>query len=291
MARTLHKLTDATIRRLIEPGLYPDGGGLHLQIARSGAKSWVYRFSLGGRAREMGLGPLRSVTLAEARGRAAEARLLRDRGIDPIEDRRAKIQAAAPVKKADGPTFREFALSYIDGRRDEWKHKKTEPDWRSSLERFAFPVIGNLPIEAIQTSHIIEILQPIWKTKSETASRLRGRIERVLAAASVEGLRQGNCAVFKGHLAEARGLGKKKKSIPYAALPYVELPAFMARLRLVEGCAARALEFAILTCARSGECRGARWTEIEEQARTWTVPGDRMKIGRPHVVPLWKSVV
>lgn len=287
MARTVHRLTDATIRRLNDPGLYADGDGLYLQISRSGSRSWVFRFSLNGRAREMGLGSLRTVTLSDARELAAEARLKCGRGIDPIDARKA---LAPPLKStpavAVGPTFRTFAEDYIQGRQADWKNSKHAKMWRASLARYAYPVIGDLPVEAIETKHILEILTPIWRTKSETASRVRGRIERILAAASVEGLRTGNPAIFKGHLSEARGLGKKQKTISFASLPYTDLPAFMERLRALEGVTARALEFTILTTSRSCEVRGAQWPEIDASNGTWTVPDVRMKMGRDHVVPL-----
>ena len=175
MARTVHKLTDTIIRRITDRGLYADGAGLCLQVARNGSKSWVYRFSLNGRAREMGLGPLRRVTLSEARALAADARLQRDRGVDPIEARNSEIEAAEPPPApCRGPLFRDFAEEYIEGRQGDWKSKKHAPMWRTSLERYAYPVIGDLPVEAIETRHILEILKPIWREKSETASRGAG---------------------------------------------------------------------------------------------------------------------
>lgn len=287
MARTLYRLSDKIIRNVDAPGYHADGGGLYLQVTKAGGKSFVFRFTLKGRTRDMGLGPLRSVTLADARAKAADYRALTAKGIDPIEHAKAEaIEEPDEPATETGPTFRDYAEECIRGWQDDWKSDKHAAQWSATLAAFAYPIIGHMPIAAIETKDILAVLKPIWREKSETAARVRGRIERVLAAASVEGLRQGNPAVWKGHLKEAKGLGKKRKSIPFAALPYVEMPSFMDALRRREGVGAVCLEFTILTAARSGEARGARWIEIDEAARTWTVPAVRMKGGRDHVVPL-----
>lgn len=288
MARSLYRLTDRIAQSVVAPGLYPDGGGLHLQVSQKQTKSWVFRFSLNGRAREMGLGSLKTVSLNEARTKAAEARLLRDKGIDPIEHRDAGRAAASLATDGEKPvTFRQYAEDCIDGWVPDWKNPKTAGQWRSSLERYAYKVIGDLPLAAVSTPHIIEILSPIWRTKSDTASGVRSQIERILAAAAVEGLRDAsNPATWRGHLAAAKGLGKRRASVPHKSLSWRALPAFLVKLRKREGVASRALEFAILTAARSGEVRGARWPEFDIDTRLWTVPAERMKSERVHVVPL-----
>ncbi|HSL80575.1 MAG TPA: integrase arm-type DNA-binding domain-containing protein [Pseudolabrys sp.] len=290
MARTLYRLTDKFVRNIGAPGYHADGDGLFLQVSKTGTKSWIFRYALNGRARDMGLGPLKSVGLMEARTKAAEARLLRDKGIDPIEERHAAGAASAEAPPSDAKkatTFREYAEECIRGWEPDWKNPRTAKQWRETLKRYAYPVIGLLAPDAIETIHILEILKPIWRTKSDTATDLRSMVERVLAAAAVEGLRPAtNPATWRGHLSAAKGLGKKKKSVPHKSLPYPELPAFLTALRLREGVAAQALEFLILTWSRSGEVRGARWPEIDLEARTWTVPAERMKSSRVHVVPL-----
>ena len=286
MARTLFRLTDRIIRNFEKPGYHADGGGLYLQVAKSGSKSWVYRFTLKGRTRDMGLGSIRSVTLAEARTAAAESRLLVAKGVDPIAGR-AEPEFDPPqiVAPPTGPTFREFAEQYIEQHTGDWRSKQHEAQWSSSLKMHVFPLIGDLQLDAIDTPEVLLVLEPIWREKSETASRIRGRIERILAAAAVRGLRPAtNPAAWAGHLREA--LPKKRRSTPFSALNYRELPAFMSALRAREGVGARALEFTILTVARSGQARGARWPEIDEAAEVWSVPGERMKAGRQHLVPL-----
>ena len=283
MARTLYRLTDKILRNLAAPGYHADGGGLYAQVSRAGTKSWVYRFTLKGRSRDMGLGSVRSVSLAEARTKAAECRALLAKGIDPIEQGKAerKTEPSSPT----GPTFRTFAEQYMTARADTWRNAKHADQWRSTMATYVYPVIGDMPLAIIDTPDILRVLEPIWADKSETASRVRGRIERILAAASVRGYRPAaNPATWVGHLREA--LPPKQKSTPFAALPYTRIPAFMEALRERDGVGAAALEFAILTAARSGEVRGARWPEVDEIARAWTVPAERMKAGRPHVVPL-----
>lgn len=287
MARLVARLTEQKIRALNKRGYYPDGGGLYLQVRDGGVRSWVYRFALNGRTRDAGLGSLADVSLVAARAKAAEYRALRDKGIDPIEHMKitrasGKIAMAAPA----GPTFQEFAEECIEGWRQDWKNEKHAEQWRATLERYAYPVLGDMAISAIDTKDVLAVLKPMWREKSETMSRVRGRIERVLAAASVEGMRQGNPAVWKGHLSEAKGLGKKRKAAPFKAIPYAGLPTFLADLRAREGVAAAALEFLILCAARTNEVIGARFSEIDEAESQWLIPGNRMKAGREHIVPL-----
>ena len=289
MARTFHRLTDRSVRALAAPGYQADGGGLYLQVSRSGTKSWIFRFTLNRRTRDMGLGPLSFLSLADARLRASEARLLVSQGIDPIAQMRAERGAASKsvdTEEANPETsFRVFAEKFIDARIDDWKNEKHQAQWRSTLERYAYPVIGDMQLADIDTPDILRVLEPIWKEKSETASRVRGRIERVLAAASVRGLRApNNPAAWAGHLREA--LPRKAPSKPFTALSYRQIAAFLAQLRERDGVGSRALEFTILTATRSGEARGARWSEIDMDAKVWTVPAERMKAGRPHAIPL-----
>jgi integrase len=284
MARLLYRLTERTVRNLDAPGYHPDGGGLYLQISKSKTKSWIFRFTMNGKTRDMGLGSAAFVSLADARARASEARALVAVGVDPIAHgaglSRSPEPAAPPAR-----TFRDFADDYVKARLVEWKNEKHGAQWSATLEQYAYPVIGDMGLDAIDTPDVLRVLEPIWAEKSETASRLRGRIERILAAASVRGLRPAtNPARWAGHLREA--LPPKRSAVPFAALPYAEIPSFMAKLRARNGIGPRALEFTILTASRSGESRGARWTEFDLAERLWTVPAERMKAGRPHVVPM-----
>jgi integrase len=287
MPRTLFRLTDRTVRNLKAPGYHADGGGLYLQISKAGTKSWVLRFRINGRTRDMGLGALANVGLTHARAHAAELRPLIARGVDPIEQARVNRAATipTPVETPRELTFSAFAEKYIDDHAPEWRSSKHADQWRETLKKYAYPFIGDMPLAAIDTPDILRMLEPIWRTKSETASRVRGRVQRILAAAAVRGLRPANNpAAWTGHLSEA--LPAKRRSTPFAALPYRSIPLFMEDLSLKTGVGPAALRFTILTAARSGEVRGARWSEIDEAQRVWTVPGARMKAGRPHLVPL-----
>jgi integrase len=285
MSRTTGRLSALKVTRAAkQPGMYCDGGGLYLQVTKGGA-SWIYRYMLNGRSREMGLGPLALYGLSEARALAQDARRLRHQGIDPIESRRAtRVQAQLDAARA--MTFQQCADRYIKDHRSGWRNAKHAEQWESSLRRFTFPVIGALPVQAIDTALVRKVLDPIWTTKPETASRVRGRIEAVLDWAKASGYRTGeNPARWKGHLdillAERR---KVRRVEHYEAMPYDQLPGFMAELRAQEGIVARALEFTILTSARVSEAIGARWSEIKGDV--WTVPAERMKGGKPHRVPL-----
>ncbi|MFC7736503.1 tyrosine-type recombinase/integrase [Roseomonas sp. GCM10028921] len=272
-----------------------DGGGLYLQISPGGGKSWLFRFMLAGKSREMGLGPVgeppRGVTLAGARLAAAEAHQLLRAGLDPIEQRAtAQRHAAAERERTAANTFQAVAEKMIDAREAGWRNAKHRWQWRATLATHAYPVLGTIPVAEISTDDVLHVLRPIWTKTPETASRLRGRIERVLAYAKARGLRQGeNPATWRGHLSEAlpsprRIEGRTPRHHP--ALPWAEMPAFFADLRGREAMAARALEFAILTAARTGEVLGARWREIDLEGAVWTVPAERMKMKREHRVPL-----
>jgi integrase len=275
------------VARTTEKGMYHDGGGLYLQVAVSGAKSWIYRYMLNGRAREMGLGPLHIISLSEARSRAAECRRLRLDGIDPIEARKGK-RVEEKLEAAKSMTFDACAKAYIEAHEVGWQNAKHRDQWRNTLKSYASPVFGGLPIQAVDVGLIMTALEPIWHKKPETASRLRGRIEAILDWATVRGYRKGeNPARWRGHLDKLLpARGKVRKVEHHAALPYREIPPFMTELCEREGIAARALEFLVLTAARTGEVIGARWEEFDLNERVWTIPAARMKAGKEHRVPL-----
>jgi integrase len=291
MARTTERLTALKVQRAKRSGMYPDGHGLYLQVTEGGA-SWVYRFMLNGRAREMGLGPLHTITLAEARERATRARKLRLDGVDPIEQRRSE-QAAQRVAGATAMSFRQCADAFIASHEAGWGSAVHRRQWTNSLAQHVHPVIGALPAHAIDTTLVRKVIEPLWGSIPETASRIRGRVEAILDWAKVRGYRAGeNPARWRGHLDKLLpARGKVRKVEHHAALHYGELPGFMAALREQEGIAARALEFTILTATRVGETRFARWSELDLLDETWTVPSRRMKSGREHRVPLSARVL
>jgi integrase len=285
--RLIGKLTSLSVRQARRRGLYGDGGGLFLQVSESGAKSWVFRFKKADRLRVMGLGPAHTITLAEARDRARECRKLRLDGIDPIEARRAE-RAQAKLDAAKAVTFAECADAYITAHKAGWRNPKHAAQWPATLATYVNPTFGELPVQAIDTALVTRVMEPIWTKKPETASRVRGRIESILDWATARGYRQGeNPARWRGHLENLLPRRSKVRRVEHhAALPYSELSAFMLALRQQEGVAARALEFTILTAARTGEVIGARWEEINIAERMWSVPAERMKAGREHRVPL-----
>jgi integrase len=284
MVRTTGRLTALKVARTKQPGMYADGGGLYLQVTEGGA-SWIYRFMLNKRAREMGLGPLALYGLSEARALAQDARRLRHQGIDPIEARRA-ARAQTQLDAAKAVTFQQCAERYIASHRAGWRNAKHVEQWESSLRRFAFPVIGTLLVQAINTALVMKVIEAIWDEKPETASRVRGRIESILDWAKARGYRTGeNPARWKGHLKNLLPPRSKVRKVEhYSAMPYDQLPGFMVELRAQEGVVARALEFTILTAARVSEALGARWSEISGDV--WTIPAERMKGGKAHRVPL-----
>ena len=287
MARMLGRLTALRVEREKRPGMYADGAGLYLRVTKEGTKNWVLRYMLHDRPRWMGLGPLHTIGLADARGKAAEWRRLRLDGIDPIERRRAE-RDQAKLDAAKAITFKESAGRYIAAHKAGWRNAKHAKQWEATLKTYAYPEIGALSVQAIDTGLVLKVLEPIWATKPETASRLRGRIEAVLDWAKVRGYRQGeNPARWRGHLDKLLPKKTKVRQVKHhAALPFDELPEFMAALRQQEGTAARALEFTILTAARTGEAIGARWGEFDLAENTWTIPAERMKAAKAHRVPL-----
>jgi integrase len=281
MARALNRLSDRRMKAAA-PGMHCDGGNLWLHVADSGARSWLFRFAIGGRERAMGLGAVNAVSLAQARQKAADARNLVADGIDPIEAR-----ASARASRAAAVTFEAVARDYlaIHGPALSVTYRL---QWESTLASYAYPQIGSIPVAAVDVDAVFRVLSPLWPTKADTASRLRGRIEAILGAATVRGLRAGpNPATWRGNLAHL--LPKKSKVHRVAhrrAMPYRDLPAFMATLRAREGAAARAFELLILTALRTGEVLGARWAEIDVAEALWTIPGERMKARKPHRIPL-----
>lgn len=294
MARKAKELGPLAVQRLSEPGMHAVGGvaGLYLQILPSGGRSWVLRASVGGRRRDMGLGGFPDVTLAGARDAARRARAMIDDGVDPIEDRRSR-KAALKASAAKVVTFKDAAKAYIDAHGDSWRNAKHRQQWENTLESYAYPKIGALSVRDIEVAHVLSVLEPIWKTRTETATRLRGRIERILGWATSRGYRDGlNPARWRDHLDQQLAAPRRiAKAQHHAALPFGDMGGFMERLRAAPGMGARALEFTILTAARSGEVRGATWPEIDLERAIWTIPGERMKMGREHRVPLSPEAV
>jgi integrase len=287
MAKTINQLTSTKVQKLTKPGMHPDGAGLYLQVTSEGAKSWILRYSLRSNAREMGLGSLRKVSLADARAKAAECHKLLDDHVDPIEHR-ARARAAAALTNTKTITFKEAADAYVTAHRPGWKNIKHATQWRQTLTDHAEPVLGKLLVSDITTEIVQKVLDPIWTTKTETATRVRGRIESVLDWTKVKGYRTGeNPARWRGNLDHLLPKPSKVRPVEHhPALPYDELPEFIAKLRQQEGVSARALEFTILTAARTGEVIKANPSEVNRQKRLWVVPAERMKLKREHSVLL-----
>lgn len=278
MARPLNRLSARAAQSLTDAGYHPDGGGLYLLIGPTGARSWVLRYQLRGRRREMGLGSATVITLQEARAAALAQRRLLAGGEDPITAREAA--------KATGKTFGECADALIDSLRPGWKNDAQADQWEQSLRDYG--PARDLAVGDVDTIAVMACLRPIWADKTETASRVRSRIERVLDWAKVHQLRAGdNPARWKGHLDNLLPRPSKvSKPDHHAAMPYAEVPAFMARLAERDARARRGLRFAILTAARTNEVTGALWSEFDLDAALWSIPAGRMKGGRPHTVPL-----
>ena len=279
--RTLNRLPAAHLRRLSD-GMHADGGGLYLRV-RDSQRAWLLRYQLKGKAREMGLGTLSDVNLATARELAAEARKLLALGQDPLEARRHALAASASI-----PTFKQAAEAFLVDREGSWRGARVRDKWANTLARYADPVIGGMPVSTIQVTEVLRVLRPIWKTKPETANRVRGRIENILDWATAQHMRSGpNPAVWRGTLsAILPATTCLKTTRHHPALPYAELAAFMEELRNRRGIAAQALEFAVLTAARTAEVLGATWNEIDWASKLWIIPATRMKAGKDHRVPL-----
>jgi integrase len=295
----IKRLTDRQVQAAKPPKgdtrvLIPDGGNLYLQatVNKRGeiSRSWIFRYEFLGKRHDMGLGPLHTRGLADARAKAKTLRQQLLDGIDPLADvsRMRTEQKQRLAEQARAMTFRQCFEQCLASHEEGWRNAEHRRQWRTSIEQDVLPVIGDLAVDDIGTPHVIKVLEPIWKAKPETASRIRGRIERVLAWATVRGFRSGdNPARWRGHLQEMfPAVGKIAKVNHHEAMPYVDVPSFMAKLRDSDHVAARALEFTILTAARTGETLGAPWNEIDLAAKTWTIPGTRMKRDKEHRVPL-----
>jgi integrase len=289
MARTINKLSDLAVKHAKARGLYGDGGGLYLQVGPTGGKSWLFRYMIDGRARAHGLGPVQTISLKEARQRALDCRKQVLDGIDPKAEKDS-VRAARRAEVRKLHTFKECAEAYMRANSAAWKNDKHASQWRSTLETYVYPEIGQLPVGQIDVGMVLRVLEKdgLWTVKNETASRVRGRIETVLDYAKARKFRDGeNPAAWKGnldHILPARRSVQKVEH--HAALPYDEIGGFMRDLREMAGVAARGLEFAILTACRTGEVIGARWSEVDLDRRIWTIPAERMKAGREHRVPL-----
>jgi integrase len=295
MARVTGKLSALDVSRALRSAkrgnssttMHPDGGGLYLQAKGLTGCSWIFRYERGGKQRYLGLGSAELVSLAEARDKALAARKLLLNGVDPIEANMA-ARASAALEAAMGMTFKSCAEAYIDTHKAGWRNAKHADQWGSTLKAYAYPIFGELPVSSIDVGLVMKALEPIWTAKTETASRVRGRIEAVLDWATVRGYRQGNNpARWRGHLDSLLPRRAKVQRVEHhAALPYAEMGVFMEALRQQEGVSALALEFLILTATRTSETIGATWGEFDLDAATWTVPAERIKAGKEHRVPL-----
>lgn len=287
MGYGINRLTALQVSKLKTPGYHADGGGLYLSVKPSGTKSWIFRYRFGTKEREMGLGSLNTFSLADARERALQQRKLLADGNDPLGFKRA-AQLARSMADASIITFDRAASSYIESHRSGWKNDKHVDQWTNTLATYASPVFGELPVGEITTALVMRVLQPIWTTKTETASRVRGRIEKILDWCKVQGYRTGdNPAAWRGHLENLLSAPQKTKKVEHhPALPWREMGAFMADLRKMPGAAALALEVIILTNCRTSEAIESTWSEFDLDAALWTIPAERMKAEKEHVIPL-----
>lgn len=292
MPRKLHNALSAVEVKTAKAGRHADGGGLHLLVKDTGARSWVYRFMLKGKSRDIGLGPAGpgGISLADARNLATALRLKVKAGIDPLEERQradANAKAAEQAAKVAGITFKAMAETHIAANKESWRNAKHRQQWENTLKTYAYPVFGDMPVAEVDTPHVLKVLEPIWREVPETASRLRGRIETVLDSAKARGYRQGeNPARWRGHLAQILPARRKLSRGHHKAMPYEAVPEFLATLRAREAVSALALEFVILTAARTGEVIAAEWSEVDLAKAIWSVPAERMKAGKEHRVPL-----
>lgn len=280
MARSVNRLSATAVKNIKRRGDHADGNNLYLRVSSSGTKSWALIYSFRGKRRELGLGSFDVVSLASARRKADEAARLRHDGLDP------KIVWSRATRSTSVPTFGEVALEHIENQSPIWRNAKHRSQWKNTLRTYAAP-IWDRSVDSITTEDVYDILRPIWSTKPETAKRVRGRIESVLDAAKARGLRAGeNPATWRGNLACLLPRRDKSQQKHHAAMPYAEVAAFMSELRKHSALAAKALEFTILTAARTGETIGARWAEIELDKGVWAIPAERMKAGKGHRVAL-----
>jgi integrase len=287
MARGHNRLKPVQIERFKGPGKLSDGGGLYLIAGRNGSRTWIFRYTRHGTAVELGLGPSRAVPVTDARSKAAELRAVLAGGGDPKQHREQQRQLNA-LERAKAVTFKVASEQYIEANKAGWRNGKHAAQWTSTLATYVYPVFGSDPVGSVTASDVLKVLSPIWATKPETASRVRGRIEAVLDYAKVHGWREGeNPARWKGGLAMTLPARSKVRRVKHhAALPYCEVPDLMKALATMEGLGSIALRFLILTAARTGEVIGANWSEIDLVKGVWTIPAERMKAAREHRVPL-----
>tara|TARA_R110000868_G_scaffold34144_3_gene123445 strand:- start:8671 stop:9924 length:1254 start_codon:yes stop_codon:yes gene_type:complete len=292
MPKKLNNVLTSLSVKNAKPGRHADGGGLHLLVKESGARSWVYRFMLSGKSRDIGLGTAGpdGISLSDARDARDALRLKVKAGIDPLEERQrdaAEALAAVQAAQVARITFKAVAETYISANEGSWRNDKHRQQWKNTLATYVYPVIGELPVADVSTAHVLQILEPIWKDKAETASRVRGRIETILDAAKARGYRDGeNPARWRGHIAQILPVRSRLTRGHHKAMRYVEIPAFVSALHEREAVTALALEFAILTTARTGEVIGAKWDEVDLDKAIWAIPASRMKAGKEHRVPL-----
>lgn len=292
MARELHRLSAKAVEKKTKPGYHADGGGLYLQISPSGSKSWLFRYMLNQRRREMGLGSFTGVSLADARDKAANCRRIVANRIDPI-DAKHSDRARRANEAAKSITFTACAERFIKAHEAGWKNEKHVAQWQNTIKTYCEPTLGATPVENVDTGLVLKVLEPIWTEKPETASRVRGRIERVLDWAKARGYRTGdNPSRWRGHLDKLLpALRKKHRVKHHPALPFREIGPFVAKLRTEEGTAARALELLILSTTRTIETIAARWPEFDLAEAVWVIPPERVKTHKEHRVPLSKQAV
>lgn len=277
----IHRLTAAKVAALRTRGLHNDGGCLCFRVAPGGSRGWIFRYTRDGRRHDMGLGPFPQYTLAEAREKAAEIRRMLARGVDPI----GALQASRTTSSSSA-TFDQCAAAYVAAHEASWRSVRHALEWKKTLERYVSPVLGRLPVTSVTTEHVLSVLMPMWQTKRVTASRVRGRIEVVLAYATARGWRTGeNVARWENHLDQLLPSTGRNVS-HHDTMGYAAIPAFLMRLRMQDNMRARALEFLVYTAARTAEVIGATWDEINPNSGTWVVPASRMKGEREHRVPL-----
>jgi integrase len=292
MARQINKLSDRGIKAEKKQGRYADGNGLYLQVSRSGSKSWLFRFMMDKKPREMGLGSTSTVTLSEARVEALECKKKLREGIEPIKARNERLERIK-ADNVDVLSFKKCAEEYLKAHSARWKSIRHAEIWKSSLKRFAYPLLGHLPVNTIERSHIMCVLDPIWREKTETAKKLRGRLENILDWATVQDFRKGeNPARWRGHLDKLLPKPSELHKVKhFAALPYQEINSFMNKLREREALSAQALRLIILTATRSGEVRNAVWPEFNTEKAIWTIPAERMKADKEHIIPLCEEAI
>ena len=292
MAKQIGKLTAMKVNKETKRGFYADGGNLYLQVGDAGTKSWILRYMINGKAKTMGLGAVHAVSLADAREKAADCRKLISSGIDPL-DARKQEQDRKKLADARSMTFKQCAEAYVEAHKSSWKNAKHIWQWENTLTRFVYPMLGKLAVQDVDIALVMKVLEPIWEEKTETASRVRGRIESILDWATVRGYRQGdNPARWRGRLESLLAAPSKIQKVEHhPALPYADMGAFMEKLKVQEGLAAQALQLVILTATRTSETINAKWGEFDFKNKLWTIPASRIKTGKEHRVPLSEPVL